>query len=74
MALFFAASSVRLPGEGPRTSELTTRLLQNITAGIVTIEARIPRRAGNLLFGQCEFRVGDALMAHVTAAIEIVPV
>jgi len=72
-ALFFAASTVCGEGEGTRMAEFGVRLLENITAGTVAIEARIVRRVGDRLFGECSFTVGDDVAALMTATIEVVP-
>jgi acyl-coenzyme A thioesterase PaaI-like protein len=72
-ALFFAASTVCGDGEGTRMAEFGVRLLENITAGSVAIEARVVRRVGDRLFGECSFAVGADLKALMTATIEVVP-
>lgn len=72
-ALFFAATSLCLPGEKTRMALLSLVCLENIISGPVTIAARVPGRFADRMTGTCTFTPPDGVIAAVvTAVIDVV--
>lgn len=73
-AMFFAASSVCLAGEGTRMATFGTTLIANVTSGDeLVVDARVVRRVDDRLHLTCVFSVADEPVAEMTAVIDVVP-
>lgn len=73
-ALFFAGTSLCADGEQTRMAQLSLTCVENIRRGPVGIEGRVLRRDGNRMLGTCTFTSADgAVLAHVTATLDVVP-